>query len=80
MYLLLPTSYFLPLTSYLLLAAWLLTVIIEDYKLLDAAKPLRALVEGLDLADYLTEELVHLFEARCAQLAAAACWVPAPEE
>ena len=53
-------------------------VIVEDYKLLDAARPLRALVEALDLADYLTEELVHLFEARCSQLAAAACWVPRP--
>jgi hypothetical protein len=53
-------------------------VIVEDYKLLDAARPLRALVEALDLADSLTEELVHLFEARCSQLAAAACWVPRP--
>lgn len=54
-------------------------IIIEDYKLLDAAKPLRSLVEGLDLADYLTEELIHLFEARCSHLAAAACWVPAED-
>lgn len=50
-------------------------VIVIDYKLLDAAKPLARLVQGLELPR--SQELVKLFEARCAEVASYACWVAA---
>jgi hypothetical protein len=50
-------------------------VIVTDYKLLDAAKPLASIVQGLELPR--SQELVKLFEVRCAEVASYACWVEA---
>ena len=48
-------------------------IIVQEYKLLDAAKPLAGIVRGLELPG--SQELVELFEARCAEVASYADWV-----
>lgn len=50
-------------------------IAVQDCKMLDASRPLRELVHGLDLPI----ALVDLFEARCARVAATATVVPADE-